>query len=81
MVRTTAMPWNPPLPPLAHPQARISYWRSILAIPDVEPGAALLRSMAAHRLLQLGALSRDEILALHAQLGDETPAANAGIRH
>lgn len=68
------MPWTPPPPPLAYPQARIAYWRSILAIPDAEPAATLLQSMAAHRLLELGALSRREILALHAQLGDQEPA-------
>jgi hypothetical protein len=75
------MPWTPPPPPVDYPQARISYWRSILAIPDVEPGAALLQSMAAQRLLELGALSPDEILALHAQLGDEAPADAADVRH
>jgi hypothetical protein len=72
------MPWTPPPPPLAYPQARIAYWRSILAIPDAEPAATLLQSMAAHRLLELGALSRREILALHAQLGEDAPSEAAG---
>jgi hypothetical protein len=74
------MPWIPPPPPLAYPQARISYWRSILAIPDIEPGAALLQSMAAHRLQELGALSEGEIRARSAQLGDQEPAeADRGV--
>jgi hypothetical protein len=75
------MPWTPPAPPVDYPQARINYWRSILAIPDVEPAAALLQSIAAHRLLELGALSPDEILALHAQLDDEASADAADVRH
>lgn len=71
------MPWTPPPPPLAYPQARIAYWRSILAIPDVEPAAALLQCMAAHRLLELGALSADEIRAIRTRLGDQGPAEAA----
>lgn len=67
------MPWTPPPPPLSYPQARIAYWRSIMAIPNAEPGAALLQSMAAHRLQELGALSQWEILAFSARLGDQDP--------
>ena len=54
------MSWTPPLPPLAYPESRIAYWRSIMAIPDTELAAPLLRKMAAHRLIALGALSGAE---------------------
>lgn len=51
------MPWTPPAPPLAHIESRIAYWRQIMEIPDSEPSAPVLRSIAAHRLSELGALS------------------------
>jgi hypothetical protein len=54
------MSWTPPPPPLAYPESRIAYWRSIMAIPDSEPAAPLLRAMAEHRLIELGALSAAE---------------------
>ena len=54
------MSWTPPPPPLAYPESRIAYWRSIMAIPDIEPAAPLLREMASHRLIELGALSAAE---------------------
>ena len=67
------MAWTPPLPPLAYPESRIAYWRSVLAIPDEEPSAPLLRSMAAHRLVELGALSPDDV-------GDLRPLDLSGLR-
>ena len=45
------MAWAPPPPPLTYAESRIAYWRAIMEIPDAEPAAPLLRSMAAHRLL------------------------------
>lgn len=37
-------------------------------IPDAEPAAPLLRSMAAHRLLELGSVSKAEVQQLDALL-------------
>jgi hypothetical protein len=76
------MSWTPPLPPLAYPESRIAYWRSVLAIPDTEPAAPLLREMAAHRLIELGALSAAEAQAVASPLDGleegRTPGA-AGV--
>lgn len=79
------MPWSPPPPPLSYPKARIAYWRTLLTIPEAEPAAALLRSMAAHRLFELGALSDEEVLALRGLLAEHAPVETAGpggtVRH
>lgn len=64
------MAWAPPPPPLAYAESRIAYWRAIMDIPDTEPAAPLLRSMATHRLLELGALSKAEIRRLQSPLQD-----------
>lgn len=72
------MSWTPPLPPLAYPESRIAYWRSIMAIPDTEPAAPLLREMAAHRLIELGALSapgRDSATPFQSRQQDVAPGA------
>jgi len=64
------MAWAPPLPPLAYAESRVAYWRAILDIPDGEPAAPVLRLMAAHRLLELGGLSKAEIRRLRPLLQD-----------
>jgi hypothetical protein len=73
------MPWVPPAPPLNHKQSRISYWQRILAIPATEPSAPLLRDMAAHRLMELGALSVAEARQARAALEAWRPVS-PGLR-
>jgi hypothetical protein len=45
--------WEPPKPSRGDIESVIAYWREILAIPDTEQGAELLRTMAAERLRTL----------------------------
>ena len=54
------MSWIPPHLPLRSRESKVGYWQAILEIPDAEPSAPILRSMAAHRLVGLGALSEWE---------------------
>jgi len=49
----------PPLP--FGTETRADYWRKILQIPLSEPSAPLLRQMAAERLIQLDAISPEEL--------------------
>ena len=49
------MPWEPPLLPGRSVKERIDYWSEILRMPEDEPGADHLRSMASQRLQELGA--------------------------
>jgi hypothetical protein len=51
------MGWIPPRPPRNEIVSRIEYWQALREIPESEPGAAVLRAMAAERLLQLGPCS------------------------
>lgn len=48
------MPWTLPAPPRRSLESRVAYWQQLLAIPLEEPGAAVLREMATHRLFELG---------------------------
>lgn len=66
------MPWMPPRPPLNDHVSRVTYWRAIMDIPDAEPAAPLLRSMAAHRLLELDGMSEAEITRLRSLLQETT---------
>ena len=66
------MAWTPPRPPLTDRASRISYWRAIIDIPDAEPAAPLLRSMAAHRLLELGGVTEAENNRLRSLLQETT---------
>lgn len=54
------MSWIPPRPPLNSVESKIAYWQRVLEIPEEEPSAPILRSMAAHRLVELGALPGTE---------------------
>lgn len=54
------MSWIAPPPPCLSQQSRIEYWRQILDIPDDEPGAVMLRAMAAERLVTFHELSEEQ---------------------
>ena len=47
------MNWEPPKPPSRNTESVVAYWRKMLAVPDSERGAELLRTMAAERLRTL----------------------------
>jgi hypothetical protein len=47
------MNWAPPKLPRGDIESVVAYWREMLAIPDNEQGAELLRAMAAERLRTL----------------------------
>ena len=49
------MSWTLPAAPRRSLESRVAYWRQLLEIPIEEPGAAVLREMATHRLSELGA--------------------------
>lgn len=66
------MTWSPPDIPRYDRTSRIRYWQSLLLIPDDEPGARMLRGMAAQRLLQLDAITDVEAVALLT----ESPTSN-----
>ena len=59
-VQEHAMSWMPPPLPFGT-NTRAAYWREILQIPLSEPSAPLLRQMAAERLNQLDAISKEEL--------------------
>lgn len=48
------MSWQPPHLPGRSLEERIEYWSEILRMPEDEPGADHLRSMASQRLQELG---------------------------
>ena len=54
------MTWIAPPLPHMNSNAKIEYWLRILEVPQDEPGAGLLREMAAQRLLELQAISEIE---------------------
>ena len=47
------MSWSPPHPPTGSFQSTVAYWQAIFEIPLDEPGAEMLREMAAQRLAEL----------------------------
>jgi len=66
------MSWMPPPPPRNKREFVVAYWQDILAIPENEPGAAMLREMATQRLVELGAVSRENANSLSAEQ-DQSP--------
>ena len=54
------MAWVAPPLPHKNSNAKIAYWLRILEVPKDEPGADMLRGMAAQRLLELQAISDEE---------------------
>lgn len=47
------MAWNVPRPPSSDLSDRLHYWHEILAIPEEEPSAVILRQMARERIERL----------------------------